>query len=269
MAWEIRHVLILSLFVLGAACQGNGANPDQRNIQFVDVGQAMSPHDSAVVVMDAEVRDSGESPMPDAGIAVRDAATAKGDFGDICGHRSDCESGICLRAAYSQETAWRCSRRCMRQSDCLSNWSCRARRRTANQCIFGVTSNEMAMLSSLQISPVGSYVAGQLVATDLAARQLMESFRREMISVSNVDEALNYTDDGLDLFTIVHTASGNRFTHLKFYLGDTEVGYLFLEGGIKLRAFISDGDVRDCQAFEAVDDFLGVGGMSEEYCFPT
>jgi len=127
----------------------------------------------------------------------------------------------------------------------------------------------MAMRSTLEIVRTASYVAGQLQDTDLAAQQIVEGFRRDSWPVSGIDEALGHTDDGARFYRITHTPSAAVYTQVKMYFGDTEVGYLYVEGTLNMVAYISDGDLRDCQVFEAVDDVLPPPSMSTQtYCFP-
>jgi hypothetical protein len=64
--------------------------------------------------------------------------------------------------------------------------------------------------------------------------------------VSSVSEALLYTDDGLVHFEVRAHHDQAVYSWLKWWAGDTEVGYLFAKEGVSILAVVSDGDIVDC-----------------------
>ena len=205
------------------------------------------------------------------GVDAADAGhqSSAGQFGDSCRDQSDCETGICLQSGYALELGLICSQACTDLSDCPNNWYCRVKGEQRDICIFGVTSREMAEKPTLTIMSQGNFQSGDIPEASLRAEQLIMGLRRDGWQVDTIEDALNRTDDGVRFLDIIHRPSGNKYTQLKLYMGDTEVGYLYVEASLIMVAYIGDGDINDCTAFEAVDLLRDEGQEpSASYCFP-
>jgi hypothetical protein len=99
----------------------------------------------------------------------------------------------------------------------------------------------------LQITQIGQYLEASLVPP-LVAQQLVQGIQQDgWASVSTIDDIFEFVDpDGVYVRSVLDSLSGDRFTWLRFFAGDTEVGYIFREGGLDQAALVSDGDVNEC-----------------------
>ncbi len=115
------------------------------------------------------------------------------------------------------------------------------------ECLFGWTSSHLESAPHLLVDEVARYEDASLVP-ELLGQQLVQSIREDgWASPETVDDVFEYVDpDGLYLQTVLETIAGSRFTWLRFYAGDTEVGYIYREGGGDQVALVSDGDVYGC-----------------------
>ncbi len=115
------------------------------------------------------------------------------------------------------------------------------------ECLFGWTSSDMDSAPHLQIAQIGQYLEASLVPP-LVAQQLVQGIQQDgWASVSTIDDIFEFVDpDGVYVRSVLDSLSGDRFTWLRFFAGDTEVGYIFREGGLEQAALVSDGDVNEC-----------------------
>jgi len=67
-----------------------------------------------------------------------------------------------------------------------------------------------------------------------------------VIEPDNAQEAFDYLDDDLIVYSVVAKHDAAVFTWLKWWSGDTEVGYIFFEGSVDVGARISDGEISEC-----------------------
>jgi hypothetical protein len=102
---------------------------------------------------------------------------------------------------------------------------------------------ELIESRTLQVRRVASYTGAQQLPPDLA-NKLMIGVRREGVSeAGTLAEVLDsYIDEGtVELLTISAGAGQGADTWLRFYCGDTEVGYIFR--GDTLKAIVGDQDI--------------------------
>ena len=65
---------------------------------------------------------------------------------------------------------------------------------------------------------------------------------------ATAEEALGLIDEqGLAMWRVENLATGQQFTWLRYFMGDTEVGHIFAENSLTLVARINDGDVVECR----------------------
>ncbi len=81
---------------------------------------------------------------------------------------------------------------------------------------------------------------------DLTAQQLMAGVERDGADADNLAEAFDYLDDDLIVYSVVANHDAAVFSWLKWWSGDTEVGYIFFEGTVDVGARISDGEITEC-----------------------
>jgi len=74
--------------------------------------------------------------------------------------------------------------------------------------------------------------------------QLVVGFQAEGINVDNADQILPQLDDhSVYVSEIVSHTRPYTYSWLSFYMGDTEVGYIFRTDSLLLAAIVSDGDI--------------------------
>lgn len=83
----------------------------------------------------------------------------------------------------------------------------------------------------------------------ITARQLVHGINcRGLFSPQTPEDAFGYVDaPGITAFTLRDQQQGRTFTWLRYYSGDTEVGFIYQPGTLDLLAYISDGDLLGCQ----------------------
>ncbi len=116
----------------------------------------------------------------------------------------------------------------------------------ANLCLFGETSRVLMNDERLQVTPG---IRHQNVGTmgPLEQAQLVLGFGCEgLFSPDTAQEALEMTDDGVQSLLIRRVNPTAYFTWYRFYMGDTEVGYIFRQGSLDLVAMVSDQDMHRC-----------------------
>lgn len=102
---------------------------------------------------------------------------------------------------------------------------------------------ELIESRTLQVRRVASYTGAKQLPPELATK-LMLGVRREGVSeAGTLAEVLDtYIDEGtVELLTISAGAGQGADTWLRFYCGDTEVGYIF--HGDVLKAIVGDQDI--------------------------
>jgi len=114
-------------------------------------------------------------------------------------------------------------------------------------CLFGWTSSDLESAPHLQIAQTGLYQDVSSVPA-LVSQQLVQGVQQDgWASVATIEDVFEYVDpDGVYASVVLDSIHGDRFTWLRFYAGDTEVGYLFLEGTLEQVALVSDGDINRC-----------------------
>jgi hypothetical protein len=109
--------------------------------------------------------------------------------------------------------------------------------------LFGDNSRELAEAKHLSITELGSYPTAQTLPAAVE-KQLLDGLRSEGWEFANLAEAYEMIDaDGVTLKQITVKETGDSYTHLEFYMGDTEVGYIYESGTMRQIAVISDQDI--------------------------
>ena len=63
-----------------------------------------------------------------------------------------------------------------------------------------------------------------------------------------VEDAFSIIDqDGLRIYEFGDAVGQPQWTWYRFYMGDTEIGYIFKKGTLRLDALVGDGDIVRCQ----------------------
>ena len=114
-------------------------------------------------------------------------------------------------------------------------------------CALGRTSREMVNDDRLYITRLNTRPTAQSMSA-LEAQQLVDGFACEGLFMPDTAEAAFATidDGGVAVFRIRRVRPVRYFTWLRFYMGDTEVGYIFNEGTRTLVALVSDQDLSRC-----------------------
>lgn len=130
-----------------------------------------------------------------------------------------------------------------------SDWSAAMASRPAATdvaALFGGTTNELREATHLQIAG-GARIEDGAGLGGLQAQQLMAGLIHEgwASEGDSAAEALasQVDEGGVEFLTITDTASGATFDWLRFYMGDTQVGYFFPQGSAELVGLVSDGDI--------------------------
>ncbi|MBJ94027.1 MAG: hypothetical protein CMP23_06055 [Rickettsiales bacterium] len=115
-------------------------------------------------------------------------------------------------------------------------------------CRFGWTSRLLRDAPHLLIAETGRFATvGSL--SPLLGQQLLSGVQQDgwAPGVSTLEQVFDYVDpDGLYVNSVLDALTGEPFTWLKFYAGDTEVGYLYRSGTLDRVATVSDGDLINC-----------------------
>jgi len=119
---------------------------------------------------------------------------------------------------------------------------------TYGECLFGWLSRDIEAAPHLESQLVAQYTSAATTPALLGA-QMVQGVRDEgWADVATVQDVFEYVDDdGVYEYSIVHASTGEHFTWLKWYAGDTEVGYIFRQGTLNQLAIIGDGDIHDCE----------------------
>jgi hypothetical protein len=114
-------------------------------------------------------------------------------------------------------------------------------------CLFGATSRALQADQRLQVIPG---IQHRRIATmgPLEQNQLVHGFACEgVFAPATAEAALRLVDDGVQVYTVRRVNPDGLFTWFRFYMGDTEVGYLFRQGTMALVAIVSDQDIVNCR----------------------
>jgi hypothetical protein len=112
--------------------------------------------------------------------------------------------------------------------------------------LFGETTNVLREATHLQITG-GAQIEDGASLGGLPGQQLLTGLIHEGWATESdtAAEALatKIDEGGVEFLTITDAASGTVFDWLRFYMGDTEVGYFFPQGSAELVGLVSDGDI--------------------------
>jgi hypothetical protein len=109
--------------------------------------------------------------------------------------------------------------------------------------LLGEDTLQMAASPHLSIQETGRFEGpGALPA--LHQEQLLSGLNAEGWGVSSIAEAFEMIDEGeVVVQTITVNETGQVFTHLELYMGDTEVGYIYDAGTMNRVAIVSDQEI--------------------------
>jgi hypothetical protein len=111
------------------------------------------------------------------------------------------------------------------------------------QSLFGDNSRQLQEMEQLSITELARYTSKDKLPAEVE-KQLLEGLNSEGWGVSNASEAFERIDqDGVVVKEITVNATGECFTHIEFYMGDTEVGYIYSKGTLCRVAVVSDQDI--------------------------
>jgi hypothetical protein len=116
------------------------------------------------------------------------------------------------------------------------------------ECAFGETTRDLRDAPHLLVESCGHSptaadlpgIAAQQLLTGLVAEGWAEDDDIETIFEKHIDA------EGVYQNSVVLLATGEAFDWLEFFMGDTEVGYLFRAGSTQLVGCIGDGEIYDC-----------------------
>ena len=109
--------------------------------------------------------------------------------------------------------------------------------------LLGEDTLQMAASPHLSIQEIGRFNGpGALPAVH--QEQLLAGLNAEGWGLSTIAEAFDMIDEGeVVVQSITVNETGQVFTHLKLYMGDTEVGYIYDAGGMNRVAIVSDQEI--------------------------
>ena len=116
------------------------------------------------------------------------------------------------------------------------------------ECAFGTTTHDLRDAPHLLVQTSGhSPTAADLPG--ITAAQLMTGLRLE--GWAEDDDIEGVFEQHIDEEGVYHNevsllSTGEQFDWLEFFMGDTEVGYLFRAGSTELVGCIGDGEIYDC-----------------------
>ena len=114
-------------------------------------------------------------------------------------------------------------------------------------CIFGLNTGALTSDPDFQSLTTTLYTNADDV-TPLQQSRLVFGFQCEGVFMPNTAEAaLDLTDDGLRVIRLNYEPRNESFEWYRFYMGDTEVGFIFSENDGQLVALVGDQDIRSCQ----------------------
>ena len=114
-------------------------------------------------------------------------------------------------------------------------------------CIFGLNTRALSSDANFQSLSTTLYTNADEL-TLLQQRRLVFGFQCEGVFMPDTAEsALELTDDGLRIIRLNYEPENEFFEWYRFYMGDTEVGFIFSEIDGQLVALVGDQDIRSCQ----------------------
>ncbi|MEE2788003.1 MAG: hypothetical protein VX589_11740, partial [Myxococcota bacterium] len=117
-----------------------------------------------------------------------------------------------------------------------------------DDCRFGWTTRQLEEQESMRVQLEQRIRAGMPLPA-LVGRQLVFGFSCEgLFAPPTPQAAFDLLDmDGLRVYRIDDLLTGQVYTWHKFYMGDTEVGYLYAYDTLTLVGIVGDGDINRCQ----------------------
>ena len=117
-----------------------------------------------------------------------------------------------------------------------------------DRCIFGGTSLQLVEQSGLMPMLTARHYDPSTMS-GLEQSAWVFGFACEGIFTPvSAEEAFSIIDqDGLRIYEFGDTSNPSQWAWYRFYMGDTEIGYIFRKGTLSLDALVSDGDIIRCQ----------------------
>ena len=120
---------------------------------------------------------------------------------------------------------------------------------TFAECAFGETTHDLRDAPHLLVESRGQGSTAAAL-TGMAAAQLLAGLTAEGWAESTDIEDVfqrHVDDEGVYMNAITLLATGEQFDWLEFFMGDTEVGYIFRSGTTDLIGCVGDGEIYDCE----------------------
>ena len=118
------------------------------------------------------------------------------------------------------------------------------------ECLFGSTSRDLEDADDLHIATVGNYMAAEDVPTLLGQQMLSGVQGQGWAEVANLTDLFEFVDyDGVFENAVRNSSDNTHYNWVKWHVGDTEVGYIYIAGTMEHVATISDGDIYDCSVY--------------------
>ena len=95
---------------------------------------------------------------------------------------------------------------------------------------------------------MGEYTRAGALPEQTAQQFMVGMNDQDLGTFEDLAEAFSYTDDGVYVYSVVAHHDSASYVWLKWYGGDTEVGYLFPTETLEMVAEVSDGEIIDCTA---------------------
>ena len=117
-----------------------------------------------------------------------------------------------------------------------------------NECLFGLDTRRLLENSAFTIELLDRHFEPTSLSI-LERLAFVQGFEcGGLFNPLDAEEAFSLIDSGgLRRYRVAHRSSQQSFDWYKFYMGDTEVGYLYTEVSLSMVAIISDGDINRCQ----------------------
>ena len=120
--------------------------------------------------------------------------------------------------------------------------------RTAELCRFGNTSLALVERSGLDVELTARHYSDETMSPNEQNAWVFGFACEGVFAPDTVTQAFELIDqDGLRVYRITDEQRTVAFTWFRFYMGDTEIGYIYEEGTSKVAALVSDGDILRCQ----------------------
>ncbi len=116
------------------------------------------------------------------------------------------------------------------------------------ECAFGETTRDLRDAPHLMVS-TAQHLTSAAALPSLVATQLRMGLRADGWDATEDIESLydqNVDEYGIYVNTVDFLTTGERFDWLEFFMGDTEVGYLFRAGTTELVGCVGDGEIYGC-----------------------